>query len=97
MITFPAVFEEEAGIAFEAIAVNGVGGVYYVEEDIVEEGLEGGDGGALNDKEAREGIGSGNTEGEDLTVFCLARIVTSIGVKGAARTQAVARYKSSWS
>ncbi len=81
--TFPTVFEEKAGIAFEAIAVNGVRSVYYVKENIVEEGLEGGDRGALDDKEAREGIGSGNTKGKDLTVFCsLATISTSIGVHG---------------
>lgn len=94
-VTFPTVFEEKAGIAFEAITVNGVRSVYYVEENIVEEGLEGGDRGALDDKEAREGIGSGNTKGEDLTVFCfLATISTSIGSMGTAHTQAVAQHKS---
>ena len=68
-VTFPAIFEEEAGVTFEPIAVDGVRSVDCVEEDVVEEGLEGGDGGALSDEEGREGIGSGDTEGEDLTVF----------------------------
>ena len=60
-LTFPPVFEEEAGVAFEAVTVDGVGGVDNVEEDIVEEGLEGGDGGAASGEEGREGIGGGNT------------------------------------
>lgn len=47
---FPAMAEHEAAPAGEAVAVEGEGGVDKVEQDVVEEGLEGGDGGALGDE-----------------------------------------------
>ena len=59
--TFPPVLEEKPGITLEAIAVDSVRGVDDVEEDVIEEGLEGGDGGALSGEEGRECVGSGDT------------------------------------
>jgi len=44
----------------KAIAVNSVGGINQIKEYVVEKGLEGGDGGALNDKQGGEGVGSCN-------------------------------------
>ena len=44
---FPAVFYQEGEVAARFVPVDGVGCVEEVEEDVVEEGLEGGDGGAL--------------------------------------------------
>lgn len=69
---FPTIFQQEAEPALEAAAVQGVGGVDDVEEDVVEEGLEGGDGGALGDEEGGEGICGCDAESEDLTgcVIC---------------------------
>ena len=54
----PAPCPEEAQVSLEAVAVDGVGGVDEVQEDVVEEALKGGDRGALVVEESGEGVGS---------------------------------------
>lgn len=61
----PAILPNETGPAAKAVLVQGVGRVDDVEEDVVEERLEGGDRGARLAKERRERIGGRGTEGQD--------------------------------
>lgn len=61
--TFPPIFEEEPAISDESVAVYRVGSVYEVEKNVVEEGLEGRNGGALCSEQAREGIGRSDAQG----------------------------------
>ena len=63
---FPAILEDDLAPLCEAILADGVVGVDDVEQHIVEEGLEGGDGGAFNDEEGGERVGACDADGEDL-------------------------------
>lgn len=61
--TFPPIFEEKAAISPESVAVDGIGSVSEVQKNVIEEGLEGRDGGALGSEQARKGIGRGDAQG----------------------------------
>ena len=63
---FPAILENHAAPFGEAVLGDGVGGVDEVEEDVIEEGLEGRDGGAFHHQQGGEGVGAGDADGEDL-------------------------------
>lgn len=63
----PAPLELEAGVTLGAVAVQRVGEVDEGEEDVVEEGLEGGDRGAFVGEEGGEGVRRREAEGQDLT------------------------------
>ncbi len=62
----PAISEDNAAPFGESVSVDGVGSVDEVEEDVVEESLEGGDGSAFGHQQRGKRIGAGDTEGEDL-------------------------------
>lgn len=61
--TFPPIFEEKPAISHESVAVYRIGSVYEIEKNVVEEGLEGRNGGALCSEQAREGIGRSDAQG----------------------------------
>lgn len=60
----PAVFQDDLEPAFEAELVERVARVDEVEEDVVEEGLEGGDRSALVAEELRERVRRGDADGK---------------------------------
>ena len=62
----PAVPEHHARPAAQPVAVEGVAGVDEVEQDVVEEGLEGRDGGPFHDEEGGQGVRAGDADSEDL-------------------------------
>ena len=64
----PAIDEQELEVAFRPVSVDRVGGVDGGEDDVVEEGLEGRNGGASVDEEGGEGVRRCDAEGEDLSV-----------------------------
>lgn len=57
MRTFPAIFEHQSEPFPETVAVEGVRGVDEIDEDVVEQGLEGGDRSPLLHKQRRKGVG----------------------------------------
>lgn len=61
----PAVFDKETPPFLEAVFVDGVRGVDDVEQDIVKEGLEGGNRGALVREQSRECVCRGDANSED--------------------------------
>lgn len=57
---------DEAEPLLEAIAIQSVAGISYIEQDIVEESLEGRDRGSSLNQQSGESIGRGETECQDL-------------------------------
>lgn len=68
---FPPVHLEDSEESLKAVAVDCVGRVNCTEYDVVEERLEGWDGGSLIEEERREGVGSSDAEGKDLSELLL--------------------------
>ena len=68
---FPTVNLEDSEVSLEAVAVDCVGRVNCTEYNVVEECLEGWDGGSLVEKEGREGVGSSDAEGKNLSEILL--------------------------
>jgi hypothetical protein len=68
----PPVHHEEPEESLEAVAVDCVGCVDCTEHNVVEESLEGGDGGSLVEEERREGVGSSDAESKNLSEVLLA-------------------------
>ena len=68
---FPPVNLEEPEESLYAVAVDGVGRVNCTEHDVVEESLEGWDGSSLVEEERREGVGSSDAEGKNLSEILL--------------------------
>ena len=68
---FPPVHLEDSEESLKAVAVDGVGRVNCTEHDVVEERLKGWDGGSLVEKQRREGVGSSDAEGKNLSEVLL--------------------------
>ena len=68
---FPTVNLEDSEVSLEAVAVDCVGRVNCTEHDVVEESLEGWDGGSLVEKQRREGVGSSDAKGKNLSEILL--------------------------
>lgn len=64
---FPPVHLEDSEVSLEAVAVDCVGRVNCTEHDVVEESLEGWDGGSLVEKQRREGVGGSDAESKNLS------------------------------
>ncbi len=64
---FPPVHLEDSEVSLEAVAVDCVGRINRTEHDVVEERLESWDGGSLVEEERREGVGSSDAEGKNLS------------------------------
>ena len=75
----PSVLPDEARPALEAVLVDGPGGVDEVEQDVVEPGLKGGDGGALGDEEGGEGVGRGDAKRQDLSSRSISTEIDFVG------------------
>lgn len=60
--TFPAIREDQAEPFLRTVAVDGVRGVYQVQEHVVEQGLKRGDRSPLRHEQRRECVGGGNAE-----------------------------------
>ncbi|KAB8801894.1 hypothetical protein FH972_026715 [Carpinus fangiana] len=67
----PALGDQHAGPLLEAVAVDGVGGVDEIEQDVVEQGLEGGDRGVGVEEQAGESVGARDAQRKDLPVCVL--------------------------
>ena len=63
----PPEMPQEPQVPREAILVDCESGVRQVEEDVIEEGLEGGDGNAFVCEKGRKGVCGREAEGEDLS------------------------------
>jgi hypothetical protein len=68
---FPPVHLEDSKESLRAVAVDCVGRVNCTEHDVVEECLEGWDGGSLVEEERREGVSSSDAEGKNLSELLL--------------------------
>lgn len=65
--TFPAIVDADLEPLLEAVFVEGVGREDDIENDVIEERLEGGDVRAVIGQELSEGVCAREAEGEDLT------------------------------
>jgi hypothetical protein len=68
---FPPIHLEDSEESLKAEAVDCVGSVNCTEHDVVEESLEGWDGGSLVEQKRREGIGSSDAKGKNLSELIL--------------------------
>jgi hypothetical protein len=64
---FPPINHEKIEVFLDAITVDGIRRVDCAENDIVEEGLESGDGSPLVDEESRESVRGSDAKGENLS------------------------------